>query len=120
MLMFALGVFTLVAIMGLSMACGVWRGLPPDTAYARAHAGFSLLGSGLVIFVALQGDKRLFVNIGMAVVIILLGVVMAIASKKGKPVPRVILATHALLAVACYLILGFFTFNPHATLPIEI
>lgn len=116
MLMGALATFTLVAVMGVMMVLNMVRGLPPDPHYPKLHAASALVGSGLVIVPALEGDERLYLNIGLAVVIILLGLVMALASKKGKPISKPILVTHAGLAVACYGILGFFALNPQATL----
>lgn len=115
MLMGALATFTLVAVMGLMMVLGMVRGLPPDPHYPKLHAVAALVGSGLVIAEALGGDERLYLNIGMAVAIILLGLTMSLAAKKGKKISKGILAAHAGLAVACYGILGFFTFS-HGTL----
>jgi hypothetical protein len=116
MLMGSLAVFTLVAFMGLAMLRDAWRGVPVPPVYPKLHAAASLLGAALVIAVALQGDTRLYANIGMAVVIILLGLAMGLASKRGKQVPKGILAAHLGLAVSCYLLLGFFALNPGATL----
>ncbi|BBL77097.1 hypothetical protein [Methylomagnum ishizawai] len=116
MLMGALATFTLVALMGVMMVLSMARGLPPDPYYPRLHALAALIGSGLVIADAVGGDERLYLNIGLAVVIIALGLVMALASKKGKKIPKAVLIAHAGLAVACYGILAFFTFNPQATL----
>jgi hypothetical protein len=116
MLMGALAVFTLVAVMGLMMIMDVWRGRRVGMAYSMTHAAAALLGSALVIAVALDGDTRLYANIGMAVVIILLGVAMGFAVKKGKSAPKLVLMAHAALAVACYGLLGFFALNPDATL----
>ncbi|HWP00087.1 MAG TPA: hypothetical protein VNL74_05590 [Methylococcus sp.] len=109
-------VFTLVAVMGLMMACDVWRGIAVGSAYALAHGAAALLGSALVIYAALTGDTRLYLNIAMAVVILALGAWMGLLTKRGKRIPRLILIAHAGLAVACYAVLGFFVFNPHATL----
>lgn len=120
MLIGALAIFTLVASMGLAMSCSVWHGRPVDAAYPRIHAIAALLGSALVIASALAGDTRLYANIAMAVIIILLGVLMAVTSRKGKPVPKVILLTHASLAVACYGLLAWFALVPGATLPIAL
>jgi hypothetical protein len=116
MLMGALAVFTLVAAMGLVMVRDVWRGYGVDPMYPMLHAGAALLGSGLVIAAALAGDTRLYANIGLAVVIIILGALMCLASKKGKKVSRGILLAHGGLAVACYGLLAFFTLFPHAAL----
>ncbi len=107
MLIFALAVFTLVALMGAGMACDVARGRPTSGQFAKTHGGFALLGSGLVIWQALEGDERLFINIAMAVVIILLGVLMSHRRSKGLAV-KGLAALHGLLAVACYSILMYF------------
>lgn len=116
MLMGALAVFTLVAAMGLMMIRDAWRGQSVGPAYSLVHAAAALLGSGLVIAVALDGDQRVYANISMAVVIILLGAAMGFAAKRGRSAPRIVLMAHAALAVACYGLLGFFALNPDATL----
>ena len=116
MLMGAFAVFTLVAVMGLSIVHSFWRGYPVEPFYPVLHGATSLFGSALVILTALAGDERLYLNIGLAVVIILLGVTMGVLGKKGKKVPKALLLSHVGLAVACYGILGFFTLNPYATL----
>ena len=109
MLVFALAVFTLVAVMGLGMAVDVFKGAPTPKLYALTHAGFALLGSGLVIAQALGGDNRVWINIGMAVAIIVLGLLISFRRSKGQPV-KPLVALHGLLAVTCYLILGYFAF----------
>ncbi|MBS1211707.1 MAG: uncharacterized protein H6R26_323 [Proteobacteria bacterium] len=111
MLTGALAIFTLVAVMGLVMLRDAWKGYAIDPAYPILHAAAALAGSALVIVAALQGDTRVYVNIGMAVVIILLGLAMGLASKKGKRVPKGILVAHMGLAVACYGLLGFYALN---------
>lgn len=87
MLMGALATFTLVALMGLVMVRDAWRGYAIDPMYPPLHAGAAVVGSGLVIAAALAGDTRLYANIGLAVVIILLGLVMGIAAKRGRRFP---------------------------------
>ena len=109
MLMFALSVFTLVAAMGLALAIGVFKKSPVDRMYAMLHGGLALLGSGLVIWAAVDGDERLYINIGLAVVIIILGVLMSWRRSKGLCVRGLAMA-HGLLAVICYGILAYFTF----------
>ena len=116
MLMGAFAVFTLVAVMGLSIVFSVWRGQPVEPGYPVLHGAAALFGSALVIVSALDGDERLYVNIGLAVVIIGLGAAMGILAKKGKRAPKAILVAHVGLAVVCYGILGFFAINPYATL----
>lgn len=116
LLVASFAIFTLVALMGVAMLFDVWNGRPVGAAYPILHAAASLVGAVFVIVAALEGDTRLYINIGMAVVIIGLGLVMGLATKKGKRAPRSILVAHVGLAVVCYLVLGFFAINPHATL----
>lgn len=113
MLMGAFATFTLVAVMGLVMLRDAWKGYAIEPSYPMLHAAAALVGSALVIVVALDGDSRVYTNIGLAVVIILLGAMMGLASKKGKRVPKGILVAHMGLAVACYGLLGFYAIAPH-------
>ncbi len=113
MLMGSFSTFTLVAVMGLFMLRDAWKGNAIEPFYPVLHAVAALVGSAMVIFLALDGDTRLYANIGMAVVIILLGVVMGLASKKGKRVPKSVLVMHMGLAVACYGLLGYYAVMPH-------
>ena len=109
MLIFALAVFTLVAVMGLGLIIDVFKGGSSSKQFALVHAGFALLGSVLVILAALGGDNRVWVNIGLAVVIIVLGATVSYRRHKGLPVKPLALA-HGGLAVSCYLILAYFAF----------
>ena len=110
MLVFALAIFTLVAVMGLGLIFDVFKGSPSSRQYALVHAGFALLGSALVILAALGGDNRVWINIGLAVVIIALGALVSFRRHKGLPVKPLALA-HGSLAVVCYLILAYFAFT---------
>lgn len=116
MLIGALAVFTLVAVMGLSMVFSVWRGADSDPGYAALHGIVALIGSAMVIVTALEGDTRLYLNIGLAVVVIVLGAVMGIYAKKRRKAPKLILLAHVGLAIVCYGALAFFALNPHANL----
>lgn len=110
MLVFAVAVFTLVAVMGLGLIVDVFKGSASSTTFAVLHAGFALLGSVLVILAALGGDDRVWINIGLAVVIIVLGGLVSLGRCKGKPV-KALATAHAGLAVVCYLILAYFAFT---------
>lgn len=116
MLMGALAIFTLVAGMGLMMFFDVWRNREGDRVYPAFHGVAAVIASALVIAAALNGDTRLYLNIGLAGIIIALGVWMGLLRQRGRSVPRAVLALHALLAVGCYGILAFYTFNPTARL----
>ena len=106
MLIMSLAVFTLVAAMGLGMVCDIARGVGTPKMFALIHAGFAAFGSALVILAALNGDNRVWVNIGLAVVIILLGLTLSLKRAKGVA-PRGLVAAHGGLAVVCYLILAY-------------
>ncbi len=110
MLVFALAVFTLVAVMGLGLIFDVFKGSASSKTYALVHAGFALLGSVLVILEALGGDDRVWINIGLAVVIIVLGGLVSLRRHKGQQ-PKGLALAHGGLAVVCYLILAFFAFS---------
>jgi hypothetical protein len=113
MLVMAFGIFTLVAAMGAGMALELCKGRKTEKGYALLHAGFALGGSALVIVAALDGDTRLYANIGMAVVIIALGAMVSLKRAKGG-VPKSLALAHAGLAVACYLLLAYNAFVPAA------
>jgi len=110
MLVFALAVFTLVAVMGLGLIFDVFKGSASSKTFACLHGGFALFGSVLVILAALGGDSRVWINIGMAVVIIVLGGLVSLSRHKGKPAKSLAVA-HASLAVVCYLILAYIAFS---------
>jgi cell division protein FtsW (lipid II flippase) len=110
MLVMSVAIFTLVAVMGLGMVFDIARGQGTPKFFAVTHAVFAALGSALVIWVALQGDNRVWINIGLAVVIILLGLTLSFKRAKG-PAPKGILALHGGLAVICYLILAYNAFT---------
>ncbi len=110
MLVFALAVFTLVAVMGLGLIIDVLKGRPSSKTFALVHAGFALLGSALVILAALGGDNRVWVNIGLAVAIIVLGGLVSLRRHQGQQ-PKGLALAHGGLAVVCYLILALFAFN---------
>lgn len=113
MLMMSLGVFTLVAVMGALMALDVFKGVSTSKCYALTHAGFAAFGSALVILAALGGDNRVWINIGLAVVIIGLGLTMSLKRAKGEH-PKSLAMAHGGLAVICYLILAYNVFTPAA------
>jgi hydrogenase/urease accessory protein HupE len=114
MLIFALVVFTLVAIIGLGLFFDVLKGVKGDTLLPFVHAGFALLGSLLVIVTALEGnDTRLFINIGLAVFVIALGLLLSYKRRKGA-LPKGLAAAHGGLAVICYLLLAYNAFVPAA------
>lgn len=114
MLFNSLIVFTVVAVLGVVNAANVLGGKQRSATLAAVHGLLALAGSAIVIYAFLSGQtdgKPVFINIIMAVVIILLGVTMSLRRAAGQAPGNALLFGHAGLAVACYLILAAFVFD---------
>lgn len=111
MLIVSLGLFTAVALIGVFLARDVFANRPSSGLTRFLHVCFACIGSVLVIVETFRGDRRLWINIGLAVVIIALGVLLWYLRSKGE-YPRKLVLAHGGLAVACYLILAYFAFTP--------
>jgi ABC-type uncharacterized transport system permease subunit len=59
MLVTSVVVFTIVALLGLSMAADVFKGRSSSTPSRLAHVGLALLGSALILIATFFGDHRL-------------------------------------------------------------
>ena len=102
----ALSVFTLTAVLGLMIAFNLFRGKPVMPSSSIIHGISALVGSAFAIGAALSGETRIYINIVLAVVIILLGVFAAMKRRKTGVAPKGILVVHILLALVCYLMLA--------------
>jgi len=103
--------FTVAAVVGLLMAIDLFKGLPTSRVSILLHAGLAGLGALLAIGAALTGDSRVYVNIAMVVVIVVLGfLAVSRRFKTGKVQKKFILA-HGSLAVVCYLLLAATVFG---------
>lgn len=111
MLGIALGLFTITALIGVALATAVFEEKRSSRALQLFHVCTALIGSVLVIIDAFSGDTRVWVNIGLAVVIIVLGMGLEYQRANGLH-PRRLIAVHGGLAVICYLILAYFVFFP--------
>lgn len=111
MLGVALGLFTIVAGFGLRLAKDVFTGQISSSRSRFLHVGTAAAGSVLVIASALNGDQRLWINIGLAVVVIALGVALCYQRAKHLQ-PKALVVAHGGIAVFCYAILAYFVFSP--------
>ena len=98
--------FTITAVLGLMIAFNLFTGKYLQTSSSIIHGASALLGSSFAIGAALMGETRIYINILMAVVIIVLGVLAVIKRHKTGVVPKGILTVHILLALICYVMLG--------------
>ncbi len=111
MLISSVVVFTIAALLGLSMAADVFKGRISSKLSRLAHVGLALVGSALVIIAAFFGDHRLLINIALALIIIPLGLVLGYKRSKGAQ-PKGLVIAHGGLAVGCFVILAYFAFSP--------
>jgi uncharacterized membrane protein (DUF373 family) len=111
MLIVSLALFTIAALVGIFLAKDVFAGKSPFGLARFTHVGLACVGSVLVIVEVFRGDQRLWINIGLAVVIIALGGLIWYLRSKGE-FPRKLVLAHGGLAVVCYLVLAYFAFNP--------
>ncbi len=102
----ALSAFTLTAVLGLMIAFNLFRGKPTAPSSSIVHGISALVGSAFAIGAALSGETRIYINIVLAVVIIVLGVLAVMKRHKTGVVPKGILVVHILLALVCYLMLA--------------
>ncbi len=107
----SLAAFTLVAVLGVLMAYDLFRGNPVSRPIVLTHAGIAVLGALLAIGAALAGDKRVYINIALVVVIVILGVMAAHKRHTTGQVQKGLLLAHAGVAVICYLILAATVFG---------
>lgn len=107
----SLAAFTVGAVIGLLMAIDLFKGKPTSHVSILLHVIMVVLGALLAIGAALTGDDRVYVNIAMVVVIVVLGfLAVSRRFKTGKVQKKFILA-HASLAVVCYLLLAATVFG---------
>jgi FtsH-binding integral membrane protein len=109
MLLFSLGAFSIVALVGLLMANDVFRQKPTPSLLKFLHVAFVLIGAVFAIAAAFSGDQRIWINIALALVIIALGGVLFVRRSKNQH-PQSLVLIHGGVAVVCYLLLVGFTF----------
>lgn len=107
----SLASFTVAAIIGLLMAADLFRGKPTSHLSLLLHVILVALGALLAIGAALAGDERVYVNIAMVVVIVVLGFLAVSRRFKTGQVQKGLILGHAGLAVVCYLLLAATVFG---------
>lgn len=106
MLLYAVLLFALAAVGGLYLASRHWQGNPPPLAVALIHGLLAVLGLVVVIRVVMAGGNvgNLPIAIGLFAVAAIGGLVLFALHAKGKALPKPLIAGHALVAVAGFLI----------------
>ena len=93
----------IVIIVGFMMASKRSKREKVPPVYKIVHGGFTFIGAALVLVAALMGDNRLWTNIILAAIIVILGIVMALG-KVNKSTAKPVLYTHASIGIICYAI----------------
>lgn len=107
MLKLSLGLFTFVALIGLTLARNVFAKRASPRGARALHVLLAAVGSVLILVVLAKGAAHLWVNVGLAVVIVALGALLRARRSNGHH-PRGLVLGHAGTAVVCYLILAYF------------
>ena len=110
MLIYAVIAITLAILVGIGMASQILQKKPFHKGYSFLHLGLVLLGALFTIIAALSGGVLLWWNIGLAVIVSLLGFMLAFRLV-GQTKAIAVLAIHAGLALSCYLFLAYNTFS---------
>ncbi len=106
MLLYAIVLFALAAVGGLYLASRHWQGNPPPVAVALIHGLLAVAGLVIVIMVVMEGGDvgRLPIAIGLFAVAAIGGLVLFSLHVKGRPLPKPLIAAHALLAVSGFIL----------------
>ena len=112
LLIASFGAFTVAALFGVMLAVQLFNKRKwVNPGHVLAHLWFVVLGTVPVIIAAVQGDIRVYANIGLVVVIAVLGFLMHRKRIKTGELPKRLFIAHAGLAVTCYILLGMLAFN---------
>lgn len=112
MLIYSLGAFTVVAVIGLIMTSDVFRKKRTSGIWRFLHVAFVLIGAVLAFIAAVSGDARVWINVTLAVIIIGLGCLIGLRRAKGEN-PGGLVLIHGGIAVVCYLLLAYFALFSH-------
>lgn len=105
----ALSIFIAITI-GCAMVFRILTKKPVTVWHKIAHVGMVAVGALLAVIAAFQtGDMRLWANIALSILVVILGIFVGLKKFRGKT-GWFVLVLHAVLATICYLILLFNTF----------
>lgn len=91
----------IVIIAGFMMLAKLLKKEPIPVSYKGIHIVATAIGAVIALITALTVDSRLWTNIVLAVIIVILGLVMALGKLKKNSAMRV-LFFHATIGIICY------------------
>lgn len=108
MMNYAIALFALAAVAGLSMALGHFRGqAPPRPLIAALHGVFAASGLLLLLLTVVQAGARGPAAIALCLFLLaaLGGFTLLSFHLRGRKLPNVLVAGHGLLAVSAFIVL---------------
>lgn len=90
-----------VILIGFLMVSKRKQRKPVPTLYMATHLIGTIIGALIVIIAAFKGDARLWTNIVLAVIIVILGLTMSFG-KLSKSKAQTVLLCHACIGIICY------------------
>jgi len=100
----------IVIIGGFMMALKYKKREPVPVSYKVVHIVGTVVGALLALIAAWMGDTRIWMNVVLAVVIVILGLLMAFRIVK-KNSAKMVLYAHASIAVICYSLFLYYIFT---------
>lgn len=107
MLWIAVLAIGIVIIFGFLMVSKRKSKQPVPTSYKAIHIVGTIIGAVIALIAALMGDTRIWVNVILAVLIVVLGVFMGLG-KLTKSTAKPVLYSHAVIAIVCYTIFLYY------------
>jgi hypothetical protein len=99
----------IVIIVGFLMVSKRKKKEPVPTLYKAIHGIGTIIGASIVVIAAFMGDTRLWTNIILATIIVVLGLIMSFG-KLTKSSAIKILNLHMIIAITCYVIFLYYIF----------
>lgn len=97
----------IVIIVGFLMVFKIKKKEPIPTSFKGIHVVATIIGAVLALIAAITIDSRLWTNIILATIIVILGLVMALGKLKKQSAIKV-LFVHAAIGITCYSIFLYY------------
>jgi len=97
----------IVIIVGFMMVSKRKKRQPVPVSYKLTHLIATIIGAVIALVAAVMGDTRIWTNVILAVIIVILGLVMAFGKLK-KSSAKTILLFHAAIGIICYIIFVYY------------
>ena len=97
----------IVIVVGFIMASKRMKRKPVPPYLKVIHRVATLIGASIVIVVAFMGDYRLWTNIILSLIIVILGLLMSL-KKVSKANMKKVLFSHAIIGITCYIIFLYY------------